>query len=140
ASRPHATIASIPFIVTSTVLLLARLESAAELVGERAEPLRRRNIRALGILTHFVGLARVQDRFAAEANAPTGRVDLENDDLDVGTDWKRLRDVGFPGDAGLTQRHEACTPGRQKDEHAELLVTLDLAGETRARHDRGLRR
>ena len=42
--------------------LLPRLECAAELVGERSEPLRRRSILAFGVLAHFLGLLRVQDR------------------------------------------------------------------------------
>ena len=40
-------------------LLLPRLECAAELVGERSEPLRRRSILAFGVLAHFLGLVRV---------------------------------------------------------------------------------
>ena len=42
--------------------ILPRLECAAELVGERSEPLRRRGILAFGVLAHFLGLVRVQDR------------------------------------------------------------------------------
>ena len=80
------------------------------------------------------------DRLDAETNAAARRVDLEDDDLDVGADGKCLRDVRFPGDAGLAQRNEAGASRREEHEHAELLVTLDLAREARARHDLGRRR
>ena len=39
--------------------LLPRLECAAELVGERSEPLRRRNVLAFGVLAHFLGLGTI---------------------------------------------------------------------------------
>ena len=76
----------------------------------------------------------------AETNAAARRVDLEDDDLDVGADGKRFRDVRFPGHAGLAQRDETGAPRGEEHEHAELLVTLDLSREARARHDLGLRR
>lgn len=87
--------------------LLPRLERAAELVGQRSEPPGRRSILAFGVLAQFLGLARVQDRFGAEANAAWRVFDLEDDHLDVGADGKRLRDIRFPGDAGLAQRDTA---------------------------------
>src|SRR5688500_8470487 len=43
------------------LLLLPRLECAAELVGERSECLRRCSIPAGGVLAHFCRLLRLQD-------------------------------------------------------------------------------
>ena len=71
----------------------------------------------------------------AETNAAAGRVDLEDDDLDVGADGKRLGDICLPGDAGLARRDEPGAPRGEEHEHAELLVTLDLSREARARRD-----
>ena len=51
-----------------------------------------------------------------------------------------LPNVRFLGDAGLAHRDETRAPRGQEHEHAELLVTLDLSREARARHDRRLRR
>src|SRR5438093_12700689 len=86
--------------------LLPRLECAAQLLGERSESLWRRGVRAFGVLAHFLGLPRVQNRLVAQTNAPTRQVDVENDDLDVGANRKRFRHVGFPGHARFAQRHE----------------------------------
>src|SRR6478752_3244842 len=85
---------------------LSRLECFPELIGQRAEPLRRRRIRARSVLAHFVGLLGVEDRLPTEPDAPARRIDLEDDDFDVAADGKRLRDVALPREAGFTQRHE----------------------------------
>src|SRR5580704_17374958 len=90
--------------------LLTRLECASELVSERSEPLRRRGVLAFGVLAHFFILQRVGDGLAAETNAAARRIDPEDDDLDVGPDGKRFRNVCFPGQAGLAQRDEPCAP------------------------------
>src|SRR5439155_7608664 len=117
--------------------LVARLECAAELISKRTEPVRRRSIPAFGILAHFLGLVRVQYRLDAETNAATRRV--EDDDLHVGADGKRAGDIRVPGNAGLAQWDETRAPRGEEHEHAELLMTLDLSRESRARHDLELR-
>src|SRR5580765_4734422 len=92
---------------TADSSLLPRLECAAEFVGKRSEPLRRCGILALGVGAHFIGLVRVEDRLGAEANATAWRVvHFEDDDLDVGADGKRSRDVRFLDHAGLAHRNE----------------------------------
>src|SRR5947207_6763582 len=109
-----------PLLPLQSSSLLSRLERAAELVGQRTEPFRRRRVLAFGVLTHFILLFGVQDRLYAEANAAASRVNLEHRDLEVSADGKRLRDIRFPGDAGFAQRDQAGAAWREVDEHAEL--------------------
>ena len=87
--------------------LLPPPKYTAELVAERSKPLRRRRIRAFGVLAKFLGLLRILNRFAAETNAAARRIHLENDDLDIGADGKRFHNVSFSGHACLAQGHEA---------------------------------
>ena len=117
-------------------LLLPRLERAAELVGERSEPLRRqphpraRCIRALPSAScasrTALALRRMRrpaastSRTTTSTSAPTGNA---------------LSDIRFLRHAGFAQRDEAGASRGEEHEHAELLVTLDLAREARARHD-----
>lgn len=98
-------------IDTSTASFLARPKSAAELIGERSEPLRRRRIPALGVLAHFRGLLRVPDRFGAQTDATARRIDVEHDHLDVGADGKRSSDLRFLRNAGFPQWDETGAPG-----------------------------
>src|SRR5262249_10286507 len=114
---------------------VARLERAAQLVGERSEPVRGCPVRALAVLAHLVGLARILNRLGTEADASSGRIQLEDDDLDVGSDRKRFHDVAFLRDPGLAQRDETRPSGSEEHEDAELLVAFDLSHQPRTRDD-----
>src|SRR6185295_7081278 len=52
---------------------------------------------------------------------------------------KRFGDIGFPANPGLAQRDQTSPSWGEEHEHAELLVTLHLSREARARHDFWLR-
>src|SRR5207247_1733429 len=98
---------------------IARTECRAEFFGQRAEAPCRRRVLALVVFAHFLDLARLGDGLHTEPNATARWIDLEDDDLDVAANRKRLHHIGFLGHTCLAHGDETCAPGRQEHEDTE---------------------
>ncbi len=116
--------------------LLARPECAAELVGERSEALGRRGVRAFGVLAQLLGLLRILTALRLRRmRRPDGSTSstMTSTSLPTGNAFATSASLATPVSL---ERHQPGAARGEEHEHAELLVTLDLAGEARARRDR----
>src|SRR5262245_26457029 len=107
---------------SAVVLFPLRLQRAAQFVGERTEPFGRRTGPGR-VVAQFLGILRVENGFAADADAPCLGIHLENDDVDARSDGEGPGDVAFFRDARFAVRHQRVDSRRELDEYAELCVT-----------------
>ena len=76
-----------PYISSEPTSALSSAQGAAQLVGERPERRRRRGVLPLrGVLAQLRLLALLGHGLLADADAPAGRIDFEDRDLDVAAD------------------------------------------------------
>src|SRR5688500_17662874 len=113
----------------------APLEGVPKTVGKRTQGALGSRFRPCGVLLELRTLFLIRYGLPAEANPAARWIDLQHHYLHLAADGECLHDIRVAVEAGFGKGHQAGAPGREKDEHAELFVTLDLAGDDSSRRN-----